>query len=166
MWRNKPSGADGCFARTTPQSAALTIACGQSGRGSDSPPDCQSRDCASLTPIRGAEGCGGSREVRGWKGMVGGVMTPPYGVRWIVVGAVGELGWRAADCRPYGVRKITRGCGGGAADGRWGATRPPPVAGGGRGAIGSGRRETKVRQHRGYSPGTATGPSLRVRRGN
>ena len=44
----------------------------------------------------------------------------------------------------------------------WGATRPPPVAGEGREASGSGRRGTKANS-RGHSPGTATGGAKRLK---
>ena len=67
----------------------------------------------------------------------------------------------SAEQRSPGGRLFRCGCG--TADARWGATRPPPVEGGGRGASGSGRRETMVRQHQGYSPGTATGRPYGVR---
>ena len=45
--------------------------------------------------------------MRGWKGMVGGVMTPPYGVR--------RMNERMASGHPYGVREI--------ADARWASLR-------------------------------------------
>ena len=41
-----------------------------------------------------------------------------------------------------------------------GASRPPPVAGKGRGASGSGRRGTQAIKRQGHSPGTATGGTM------
>ena len=41
------------FAVSLSQSASLTNRCDDSGHGSDSPQDCQSRDIASLTLVRG-----------------------------------------------------------------------------------------------------------------
>ena len=124
--------------------------------------------------------------VRGWNWLVGGVMTPPYGVRSgnrvggrqiaapFPTAPVGALIKRPLQNRAA-ILKISAGNKTGIVqgyailrpklpDGQWGATRPPPVAGGGRGASGSGRRETMVRQHQGYSPGTATGRPYGVRR--
>ena len=101
------------------------------------------RLCPKAKPPPSTEGgkrCAGLKEVRKryWKREGQG---PPYGVR----GGRADAQWASL--------RVRRG----KAGGQWGVTRPPPVAEQGRGASGSGRRETKVRQHQGYSPGTATG---------